>query len=214
MDVYHVGTGEKAVIVVYEVFGMESGRVKLISDQLAHHGFQVILPDFFRSDIFSGDWNNFKPWLFKFPWPKVKEDLQSKVLPFLHANGAKCIGMVGFCWGNWVVFHACAELGDIKAGASAHPSAVKACEHFGEDVGEIIKEIHVPNLVLTAGNDPDSIKPGGVHAENLKKSGGEVDEYKEQNHGWVTRGDLSDPKVEAAVKDATDKIIAFFKRHL
>jgi len=214
LPVYHVGTGEKAIVVCYDAFGMTSGRIKLICDQLAHAGFQAILPDFLRNDPFNGDWDNFMPWLLRTPWSKVRDDLANKVFPFLKEHGAKTFGIVGFCWGNWVVFHASAEFPEIKAGASAHPSAVQACEKFGENLDEIIDKIKVPQLVLAAGNDLDSIKPGGVYAEKLKQHGGEFYEYKDQNHGWVNRGDLNDPKVEAAVKDATEKIINIFKKHL
>uniref|UniRef100_A0A6B2LGN8 Dienelactone hydrolase domain-containing protein n=1 Tax=Arcella intermedia TaxID=1963864 RepID=A0A6B2LGN8_9EUKA len=211
---YHVGSGEKAVIVCYEVFGMNEGRLKLICDQLAHAGFQVLMPDFERNDPFDGNWPNFNAWLLKTPWSKVHDDLVTKVLPFLKGHGAKTFGILGFCWGNWVVFHASGEISEIKAGASAHPSAVRICQTFEENLDQIVDKIHIPNLVLSAVNDPESVKPGGVYSEKLSKVGGEIFEYKDQNHGWVTRGDLNDPQVEAAVKDSTQKIISFFTKHI
>jgi hypothetical protein len=32
------------------------------------------------------------------PWPKIKEDIFGKVLPWLKEQGVERIGIIGFCW--------------------------------------------------------------------------------------------------------------------
>jgi len=45
---YEVGQGEKAIIVVYDIFGFKNNRTKKVCDMISDHGYRVILPDFFR----------------------------------------------------------------------------------------------------------------------------------------------------------------------
>eukprot|EP01123_Difflugia_compressa_P003182 TRINITY_DN14063_c0_g1_i1.p1 TRINITY_DN14063_c0_g1~~TRINITY_DN14063_c0_g1_i1.p1 ORF type:complete len:261 (-),score=41.81 TRINITY_DN14063_c0_g1_i1:15-761(-) len=214
LNTYHVGSGERAVIVCYEVFGMDCGRLRLICDQLAHEGFNVVMPDFYRNNVFDGDWGKLPNWLNETPWSKVSADLEERVYPFLQQQGVKKIGILGFCWGNWVVFHASAT-GRISAGASAHPSSIKISETLQEDYIGLLNQIKVPQLVLSAGNDSADLKDGGVYAEILKKiPGTQTDDYSNQTHGWVTRGDLNNEEIKQGVLKATNQIIQFFKKYV
>jgi len=215
LRVYHVGSGPRAVVLGYEVFGLDGGRYKLVSDQLSDAGFNVVIPDFQR-EIFSGDWETFGPWAQKnSQWSSVEKDLYEKVIPFLEQHGAKKFGVLGFCWGNWLVFHASTS-GKFSAGASAHPSAIRLSQILGEDLPEIVHNIKCPQLIFSAGNDPAELKPGGVYAEEIKSKFGssEIAEYKTMNHGWVTRGDLTDAEVAKSVKESVLHIISFFEKHL
>uniref|UniRef100_A0A6B2LGN7 Dienelactone hydrolase domain-containing protein n=1 Tax=Arcella intermedia TaxID=1963864 RepID=A0A6B2LGN7_9EUKA len=185
----------------------------MICDQLAYAGFNVYLPDFQRGDPFNGDWPTFKPWVSKTPWSKVNADLQV-LTHHLKQNGAASIGIMGFCWGSWVVFHASASA-DIKAGICVHPAIVKLSELFEENLDELVDHVKAPQLILNAGNDSDLFKEGGKYAVKLKERGlCEVVDYPDMTHGWVPRGNLSDPAVEAAVIDVTNRVIEYFQKHL
>jgi len=217
LQIYQVGSGDKGIVVAEEVFGIDSGRLKHICDLLANAGFNVVMPDFFRGDNMpdNGDFTRFGDWIKKFPWSKVEQDLFGKAVPLLEQNGAKSIGILGFCWGSWVVFHASSS-DKIHAGVSAHPS-VRVAGMLGENELDLSKAIKCPQLIMPAGNDPDNVKKGGAHIEELKKkSFGDKCEVVEfaQNHGWVPRGDISDPEVAKGFKDAMDLTIAFFRKHL
>jgi len=123
---YHVGSGEKGIIVCYEPFGFNGGRFRQICDDLADCGFNVFMPGFFGNDTIDPD----KPFdmskmqgLFTVStWSKIQGDVD-KAMKYLKTKGATKFGILGFCWGNWVVFHACGS-GQFSAGVSAHPSTV------------------------------------------------------------------------------------------
>ena len=57
------------------------------------------------------------------------------------------------------------------------------------------------------------MKKGGL-AEQVLGDLGEVIEFPDMTHGWTTRGDLSDPKVERDVKKAMEEATKFFQKHL
>jgi len=42
----------------------------------------------------------------------------------------------------------------------------------------------------------------------------EIHDFPEMNHGWVNRGELSDPKVARDVRLAMDLATAFFRKHV
>ena len=71
-------------------------------------------------------------------------------------------------------------------------------------------------LICPAGDDSDAFKQGGMIENNFIARGIpiEIQEFPEQRHGWVVRGDTSDPVVEQGVKDAVDLYMDFFERYL
>jgi len=215
---YHVGTGDKAIIVVYEVYGSDGGRMRLICDQLADVGFNVVMPDFYRGDNWpeGADFAKFGEWVIKFPWSKLEKDIFEKIVPFLEKQGVKKFGSIGFCWGAWVVFHASASE-KFYAGVSAHPS-VRVAGMLGENELELTKAIKCPQLLMPAGNDPENVKKGGDHIVELKKKSFgdkcEVVEFSDQNHGWLPRGDINKPEVAKGVKEGMEQAILFFQKHL
>ncbi len=57
--------------------------------------------------------------------------------------------------------------------------------------------------------------PGGEIFEAMHKNNHatETETFPDMVHGWVPRGDLSDPLVERDVAAALDKMRFFFSRH-
>eukprot|EP01031_Cornospumella_fuschlensis_P044955 gene44955-54987_t len=55
LPVYVVGSREskRAVIVGYDIYGFEGGRIRNICDEIAAAGFLVVLPDFFRGQCWT-----------------------------------------------------------------------------------------------------------------------------------------------------------------
>mmetsp|Transcript_32408 Transcript_32408/g.29210 ORF Transcript_32408/g.29210 Transcript_32408/m.29210 type:complete len:250 (+) Transcript_32408:75-824(+) len=218
LPIYTIGSGDKAIIVAYDIYGYNGGRTRLICDQLADAGFNVILPDFYRGDA----WPTEKPiddslakFILAYPWEKVQKDLHDHVYPYLEKQGAKTIGMIGFCWGAWVIFKE-AEGDKLTCGVSCHPS-IRASNFFGESEIDMTKKVKSPQCLLSAGNDPDNVKDGGEVLKILEeKFPGKClfKTYPNSAHGFVCRGDLSNKDTAADVKDAMTNAVEYFKKHL
>eukprot|EP00746_Dinoflagellata_sp_MGD_P143444 gnl/MRDRNA2_/MRDRNA2_76274_c0_seq1.p1 gnl/MRDRNA2_/MRDRNA2_76274_c0~~gnl/MRDRNA2_/MRDRNA2_76274_c0_seq1.p1 ORF type:complete len:238 (+),score=36.78 gnl/MRDRNA2_/MRDRNA2_76274_c0_seq1:87-716(+) len=138
-------------------------------------------------------------------------------VPLLPEN----IGLLGFCFGGWVAFHATHEDDELSAqvGAAAHCHPAPGVEnlHFGSQTS-LLRGVCRPTLCLAAGNDPASVKPGGILETSLQDRGChfEIKEYEDMLHGWVSRGDWCGDTghVRAAYDDATGRIVGFFSTEL
>jgi len=213
--VYHSGSGTKGIIVGYEPFGFNGGRFRQICDEIAAAGFNVLMPAFFGDehiDPDNPDWGKMTTMFNNTPWTKVEKILTMSV-DYLKSKGATKFGVLGFCWGNWLVFHACGS-DHFSCGVSAHPSAVFCCSNFKENIDELVAKIKSPQLVMPAGNDPPEMKEGGKFHQVLKAKGSVFKDFPNEKHGWVTRGDLNNPTTVAAVKEAIKLTIEFFNKHM
>jgi len=218
---YSVGAdSKKGVIVIPEIFGIHGGRLKAICDRIAGAGFVVVMPDLMRGDSWakhsSGDMT-IPEWLKRFPWEKVSKDLTATVYPHLAAKGVESFGMMGFCWGSWVVLKA-SGTGKLSAGVSAHPSHSKIEPLWGGTEEKLFEAVQCPQLIMAAANDPDLHKPGGLDEKELKKKpfGDKciVREFARQQHGWVPRGDISDAVIAEDVEAALSLTLEFFRTNL
>ncbi len=213
LPTYVVGKGEKAIIFVYDAFGFDSGRTKLMCDQLAHAGYLVVLPDFFRGGFYGKTEAHGREWIMTNTWEKVQGDLEKHIYPYLETKGVKRIGMVGCCWGNIIVFKASATE-KINSGVSFHPSI----NALHPDATPIVEAIQCPQLVCSASNDHEQVKEGSVVEKILKaKPFGDkckVKDFPDMVHGWVPRGDLTKPEVARDVKEAMTLAVQFFNETL
>ena len=53
--VYRVGSGEKAILLISDIFGFDGGRIRKVADELAHEGYTAICPDFFEQKPWPAD---------------------------------------------------------------------------------------------------------------------------------------------------------------
>jgi hypothetical protein len=69
-------------------------------------------------------------------------------------------------------------------------------------------------LVLTAGSDATNLKENGDLIKILKSkefgSAVKTVDFPEMAHGWVSRGDITDPVVARDLKIAIDMTLEFF----
>eukprot|EP00386_Alphamonas_edax_P012947 GDKI01040162.1.p1 GENE.GDKI01040162.1~~GDKI01040162.1.p1 ORF type:complete len:259 (-),score=85.25 GDKI01040162.1:212-931(-) len=211
MELYVVGEGDKAVVVIYDIFGFHPNTYQWCDKLAAAAGVRVVMPDIFRG----------KPWPVD-PWPPVgdlmgwiqKEGTEEavdrdvkKVMPWLAAQGVKATAVHGFCWGGLRAFNQAAT-GVFKAVGTCHPSFVTA---------EVASAVHVPAMVLNSKDESD--EQMNAVEEVLRKNLGSdklVNEwFKEVHHGWcAARGDCSDPVQKANMQKALDISAQFFKKHL
>ena len=158
---------------------------------------------------------DFGPWITTIPWAGKVETNMSAVLNYLEGKGVSKIGMIGFCWGGWAVFHTAAMSSKIVCGAIPHPS----CQlegMFGGDVMELAKQVKVPMLMLPAGDDPKFYLPDGDLIKILQANNSQTvsTPFPEMSHGWVSRGDMSDAGTAEQVKSAVGLMQGWFAQHL
>merc|ERR1712080_373005 len=108
-------------------------------------------------------------------------------------------------------------MGEFKAGVTFHPATSYVVETLlQEKLYEILDEVQCPRLVLTAAEDNDNEKPGGL-ADRVW-SGMSLDcqfrEYPDMEHGWTTRGDIRVPAVDNCSRAAFNSMKGFFATHL
>jgi len=215
LPVYEVGSGSKAIVVIPEVFCWE-GRLKGICDHFAAKGYYVIMPDIMRGDSINNPENADKDAYLKkwATWSNSEADLAC-VFKHVAGKGIKDIGSVGFCWGGWVIFRASAADFPLKCGAICHPS-VRLEGYAGSSEVELSRKVKCPIMFASARNDPDNVKEDGECSNILKEKfpTSDVKSYGDVDHGWVSRGDISDPVVAAAVQGALAQVEAFLSQNL
>mmetsp|Transcript_14182 Transcript_14182/g.17568 ORF Transcript_14182/g.17568 Transcript_14182/m.17568 type:complete len:266 (+) Transcript_14182:200-997(+) len=220
----------KAILVLHDIFGPDSGRTKQICDIYAENGFVTVLPTLLKGPypMFVLPENGGEKVISKlragwylrgFKWKAVGSVLNDHVLPFLKNNlNINSIGLVSFCWGAWPMVHLMSERHEIiKCGVGFHPSLLVFTVHM-ENAKAHLRKIEVPTMLFSAGNDPADGKPGGFADKALSRTNKYSEcllkEYKQMQHGWVNRGDLSDENVSRDYEDAFQNAMEMLKTNV
>jgi dienelactone hydrolase len=140
------------------------------------------------------------------------------LLPWISAqtNGRiDCVSCLGFCFGGWVVARALA-LSAFKCGVGIHPSFQLETVHGSTQVAAAENVGSKPILLLPAGND--ELKPGHEAVQILAKARGVVQEevsveFPTMIHGWVTRGDSTQPDICENQLKALQMTVDFIEKH-
>lgn len=231
-EFYEVGNSSsgKAVLVLSDVWGWQSGRVRALADHfsIALESLAVI-PKLLSEPAFEGGTNGdalppdfdmtgrrgeFAYWM-KTSHPfSTQEPTLRKMMSYLDSKGITKIYMIGVCWGAYCAFKLGGEedlRGKCVAIATPHPSVGAAKGIFGEETLDVVKACPIPALLMPAGNDPDDYRPGGDIFVNAAK-GSEVVDFPAMQHGFFTRGDASHEAVAEDVQRAVEAIAGFFKK--
>lgn len=215
---YTVGKpGSSAVVVVPDIFGMDSGRHYGIADHFANEGYYVVMVDLpvgpkpSMAEVMGKIGEVMKA---NHPTNHIAPVLDL-VYAHLQAQGVTKIGMIGMCYGSWVVFSESARNAPIVAGVNCHPS-IRLEGMFGGSAETIAQRANHPMLLFPCANDPDDLKKGGavekIFAE--KKIPLEIFEFSAQQHGFVSQGNMTDEKVGPDVAVAIDRATAYLKAKL
>ena len=156
-----------------------------------------------------------RAWLKAFDPACVTRDLTA-VYSYAEGLGVQSFGMLGFCWGAWVVAQAADRHGRLKAGGWCHPS-VQVGEVLGTSPGplDLLRGVAVPIFSAVAGNDPEWLQAEGEgHAILASGAGVEHHSFPAMKHGWVLRSDLSDAANREGTEEAVRKAAAFFQARL
>lgn len=240
LPIYYVpakeGSDNKGCIMVlpdiysvrYLTPNVRSGdRIGSICDSLSEAGYNVALPSIFRHKPYDeavkgphdGDFCKFDSfaqdggvdWFKTQTYDTVGPDVKACADFLNEKTGSQPIGVLGFCFGTWLLSKA-SSTGDVKfaCAVGCHPATVLEKAVFGGDEEAMMNELKQPTLFLWAGNDSTDYTGDGPLKKALEKSGGGVTEYTEMLHGWVSRGDVSDPAVKRDFEKSLNEITSFF----
>ncbi|VEU33581.1 unnamed protein product [Pseudo-nitzschia multistriata] len=206
-------------------------RIGSISDALAGEGYHVALAGVFRDQPYDeavkgpddGDFLTFDSfaqdggvdWFKKQSYEVLGPRVKAAAAFLNEKSPGQPLGVLGFCFGQWLQCKASAT-GDVDfaCAVGCHPTTVLESAVFGGDEEAMMNALKQPTLALWAKNDAKNYLGEGYCAKAIANSGGEVKEFPEMLHGWVSRGDVADPAVKAGVETAIEGAKAFFEKHM
>ncbi len=188
-----------AIVVVNEIFGIHE-YIKDICRRFAREGYVALAPDYFDragDPAPLTDFSAILPIVATATHAQVMADTQG-ALAWLKAQrfvDQRAFGITGFCWGGSVVWMACAQLAEMKAGIAWYGRLVKPQPgSFSADEerpwpADIAAQLHAPVLGLYAENDR-GIPLASVEtmraalAANGNPTGSEIVVYPGVQHGF------------------------------
>lgn len=217
---------KKAIMILHDIFGPDSGRTKKICDDYAAEGYLVLMPYVFDPTRFDEKKDSFLKyfliprflsWIHKHAWPVVGPKYD-KALTYLKAKGITSVGLVGFCWGAFPMTHLLADpkYSDLlNGGCCFHPSMMIFSILFDWSYKSYHQSCTKPLAYLPAGNDAADVKPNGTVDDIMKQANPSYskchfEEYATMKHGWVNKGDLGDDAVSKEVQRALTFSYTFF----
>ncbi|GAB9477817.1 putative endo-1,3-1,4-beta glucanase, partial [Globisporangium polare] len=214
-------TARAGLLAFADVFGPDSGRSKQDADHLGKLGYAVLLVD-----LTDGDWCVDPPTRDSITAWMERNDFESRLAPriddaiaYLQTEvSVEHIASYGYCWGAWVGARVSAlDAPVLKGHVSFHPSwPTENMIHGDGAVEKLATCIKVPQLLLSASNDPDFVKANGSVHKILSDNAAiaalsDVVDFPDVKHGWVNRGDLEQPEVKASVAKAWHTALKFLQ---
>ncbi|KAH9260132.1 hypothetical protein BASA81_001907 [Batrachochytrium salamandrivorans] len=217
----------KAIVVIPDIFGIDSGRTRAICDDFAQRlGCVVVLPLFLETlggawpsewGMPNQPWYNllwFIPWLIRMNLNKTGPLVDSELMPYLKSQGISEFAVTSFCWGATVGAYL-STLPECRGQISFHPSYNALGPSFGPSQSQLLSKITCKQLYLPGAND--QAYPGCEAQkiiQNVAKQECEVIVFDKQVHGWVNRGDVTKPAVVGDVERALKLAEDFLKQVL
>jgi dienelactone hydrolase len=229
--------GKKAILMVPDVWGWNSGRIRALADYISEQGdgFCVVIPKLLDPALNggtdgdalppnykpSGNFPEFKAFMATHPFEGVmKQRLTSLIGRLTDTLGMEKIYTIGVCFGSWVTAHlaTCEEeaiSGKLQRGVAVHPSIHLEETIWEKDTVALCSKAKVPTLFMPCANDPDRYREEGDVFEALKTNHLDLtkcSDFKDADmmHGFFTRGDNGNEAVQHSVERATNEILAYF----
>jgi dienelactone hydrolase len=187
--------------------------MRAIADTLAVEGYHVLVVDCYYGDTIEKT-PGMVAFLSKYPYQKISKEIDAAIDYLITSKNVmkENIAALGFCWGAWAIAKSASEGVVWKCAVSPHPSTKVESFIFKNDEAAMFDKCPMSFLLMPAGDDPDSIKPGSPTVKMLEEKGGKSIPFERMRHGWTSRGDLSLKEVkedaEKALQLATDFIKA------
>lgn len=196
----------KGVVVIQEWWGL-NGNIKGIADRFAAEGFVALAPDMYHGKL-TDEPDEAGKLLMALNIEQAEKDLKGAVTYLKELTGGP-VGTVGFCMGGALaLFAACNSSGDVGACVDfygGHPMV-----KYNWD------GLTAPVLGIWAEHD-DFVNPNVPgYEEALKERGREYEfiTYPGTSHAFFN-DDHPEPQYSpAASKDAWEKTLAFYRKHL
>jgi len=207
----------KALLHVYDIFGYFPQTLQgadILATAGEKHQYQVFMPDWFEGKPADISW-----------YPPDTKEKEEKLDHFFKTTGApgktaekipgflkeiekmyegiKHWGVIGFCWGGYIVSLTTSNNETpFKVAAECHPAGVNP---------EDAKSIKIP-LVMLASKDEDAEAVKKFEANLTKDKYVEI--FSDQIHGWMAaRGDLDNPRVKEEYERGYKTVLEFFAKH-
>ncbi len=212
------------IIVVNEIFGIHD-YIKDICRRLAREGYVALAPDYFDragDPAPLTDFSAIMPIVAAATHPQVMADTQG-ALDWLKRQrfvNERAVGITGFCWGGSVVWMACAQLAEMKAGVAWYGRLVKPQPgSFSADEerpwpADMAAQLQAPVLGFYAENDR-GIPLASVEtmraalAANGNPTGSEIIVYPGVQHGF--HADYRESYNAEAAGDGWARLLAWFR---
>eukprot|EP00931_Biecheleriopsis_adriatica_P021956 TRINITY_DN1421_c0_g1_i6.p1 TRINITY_DN1421_c0_g1~~TRINITY_DN1421_c0_g1_i6.p1 ORF type:complete len:301 (+),score=60.44 TRINITY_DN1421_c0_g1_i6:70-972(+) len=238
---YNSGSGPCGLLLLPDVWGWNSGRIRAIADDFAEKGFSVWIPKILSPFEGGTDEDGLPPNfdmkargselgpLLGGQWNKSETVPQVlKVVSAMRDAGVKKFGVVGFCYGAWIGFALSKEISgeELVCGAAPHPS-VHVEGMLGGDPAAMASECNCPWALYpcgdaSAGGDGTMYDvDGAVFMSLAAKFPGKVESkrFKAMAHGFVTRGAITNglpacdgTDVKAAVQECLNHMLDYFSK--
>ncbi|WP_416546949.1 dienelactone hydrolase family protein [Limnohabitans sp. DCL3] len=205
------GTPQGAVVVIQEIFGVNS-HIRHVADGYAAEGYVAVAPAAFHrvkpgvelayAEADMGEGFAYKTAVEALPAPGVMQDIQAAIDHVAKVSGGK-VGIVGYCWGGLLTWRAACTLKGLSAAAPYYGGGVTT-------EAEMARHPQVPVLAHFA-NEDKWIPLDTVEAFKKAQPEVEVHTYA-AHHGFNCdqRGAWHAPSAQLA----RQRTLAFFAKHL
>jgi carboxymethylenebutenolidase len=199
------GSG-KGVIVIQEWWGVND-NIKGIADRFAKEGFVALAPDMYHGTV-TAEPDEAGKLLMALNIPQAEKDLKGAVTYLKELTGGP-VGTVGFCMGGALsLFAACNSDGEVGACVDFYGGHPMVKYNFDG--------LTAPVLGIWAEHD-DFVNPNVPgYEEELKKRGRTYDfhTYPGTEHAFFNDEHPEPQYNPKAARDAWEKTLAFFRKHL
>ncbi|KAJ2719216.1 hypothetical protein GGI07_005355 [Coemansia sp. Benny D115] len=211
MPCYFAGKAgsQRAILVNYDVFGYHA-NVKQLCDILGASGFRVALPDLLRGNYLTEE-DLGKPNVFsdfaaqRGSWSALSA-AYAATRDHLVAEGARSVGVLGFCWGGSIVVKALSVMEGVASGAIIHPAAVTE---------EAVAEIAAPLFALLSKHEPDYTPMFAAIEQKPFFDKCRLVRFDDMFHGFCgARGDWANPEQSKRANEAIAMTVEFFNNTL
>jgi len=200
---------KKGVIIAYDIWGFGLPNTRKFVDQIAAQGYLAVMPDIARKSSFKLEhtglfMEQFCLWLKENPFDRVQADIAKTVNYMFDHQKIEKLAILGFGWGGRHAFNA----------AQKHKRLSSAIIlHAGGLIPDQFEHLTVPTLILHAEIEPlytdEQVTELTAAAKASKYVKWKV--FKNMEHGFILRGDISKPEVLSASKEAIDDVMQWLK---
>jgi len=207
---------KKAIVDIYDIFGMASQTLQGADLLAAAVGALVVVPDLLKGAVAEEKWFS----------SKEPADVEAKGKFFSLLGGEQNVktlnefidsaktewsgvegwGVFGLCWGGKIAVLASLPPTHFKVSGQVHPGML--------DV-EDAKKVQIPHIVLASNGEDEKVV---AQYKEILVGGSKphvVDSYMTMHHGWMgTRAKLHDEENLKEYERGYNQIAAFFAKHL